>query len=418
MKLMTTTALAAVLAFPAVAEQTDIDQVVAALQTALNTIEIGDDASEVSMAATNAANLISLSGEGEDLDDVTQNGAVAQIAVNDFDTDAKLGTPMAELEEIDQSATNVLNSIQLGEPGQEINTLTQGALLVQQTAENQIDVDPLGAGGFSEEIDQDAVSAINLASLNDVEESLTQEAGLSGQSAFNDIDVRDGLDDVTQDATNVINSASIADDLDGPAVQNAAANTQGALNNADKADAGASINDLIQAATNVSNSITVGADTEIAGSIEQNYLLGNQDAANFIEFETAGLSGEEPKIPEGGTDPEVVIDQSALNAVNMASVTDMGAFVSQSALFSLQNATNTATGPSGYGNVDNFGQQAMNVANILSAGSLPDISGTQEVTQTFGGQQNAVNTLAFGNDLLEVTQAATNVANSVSTLTE
>lgn len=69
-KFLATTAIASLLAMPAMAEQTDISQTVNALQEALNTIRIDDDATDVSQAAVNAANIISI--DFESLDDVTQ----------------------------------------------------------------------------------------------------------------------------------------------------------------------------------------------------------------------------------------------------------------------------------------------------------------------------------------------------------
>lgn len=67
-KFLTTTALASVLALPAMADDTDITQTVDALQAALNSIVINFDGDGVSQAATNAANLINYTAD--DLDDV------------------------------------------------------------------------------------------------------------------------------------------------------------------------------------------------------------------------------------------------------------------------------------------------------------------------------------------------------------
>ncbi len=73
-KFLTSTALATILALPAMAEQTDISQTVDALQQALNTIDISDDATNVSQAGINAANIISI--DFGSLDDVVNGGAI------------------------------------------------------------------------------------------------------------------------------------------------------------------------------------------------------------------------------------------------------------------------------------------------------------------------------------------------------
>ena len=90
-KFLTSTALATIFALPALAEQTDISQTVNALQKALNTIDISDDATGVSQAGINAANIISIDfGSLDDVDQFSENGMI-QNAINDFETQGTVG---------------------------------------------------------------------------------------------------------------------------------------------------------------------------------------------------------------------------------------------------------------------------------------------------------------------------------------
>ena len=102
----------------------------------------------------------------------------------------------------------------------------------------------------------------------------------------------------------------------------------------------------------------------------------------------------------------------------MATITNVGWTVSQDASDVNQSASNVATNfDFAYtADVSNFDQSATNVANILSAGSLPDLNGYTEVNQNFSGLQSATNNVFGADDLFGVSQAATNVANSVSGL--
>ena len=126
-KFLTSTALATILALPAMAEQTDISQTVDALQEALNTIDISDDATNVSQAGINAANIISIDfGSLDDVDQFSENGMI-QDAINDFETQGTVGNN-AILTDVSQSGTNVLNSIYLtvdGAQGFDLNRLVQ-----------------------------------------------------------------------------------------------------------------------------------------------------------------------------------------------------------------------------------------------------------------------------------------------------
>jgi hypothetical protein len=141
-KFLTSTALATILALPAMAEQTDISQTVDALQEALNTIDISDDATNVSQAGINAANIISIDfGSLDDVDQFSENGMI-QNAINDFETQGTVGNN-AILTDVSQSGTNVLNSIDLtveGGQGFDLNRLVQEIDNADQTATNDIDI--------------------------------------------------------------------------------------------------------------------------------------------------------------------------------------------------------------------------------------------------------------------------------------
>lgn len=420
-KFLTSTAIATILAMPAVAEQTDISQTVKALQLALNSIDISDDATDVSQAGINAANIISI--DYESLDDVEQLSEdwMKQISVNDFETQ---GTPtnIALLSNVSQSGTNVLNSIDLtSETGTsyDINRLEQSIDDASQKALNDIDV----RNGTSLDIDQDATNVMNMAAMDDLDEDawgtdLSQKVDDSSQKASNKFDVDLGVENIAQDAVNVMNLAEVEDDLKGDSYQSVKDSTQTATNSAFDTEDGASIVNLLQSAVNIANSLDVGAATTDGGSlagarIKQSYRgWDGQYASNFVKFGDNGITG-----PANTVDDDY-IDQSALNAINLATVTNVGWTVSQSAKHVNQKAMNNAVGVSSGLNADitNFDQSATNVSNILSAGALPDLAGMTEVSQNFTGFQMAQNGLIGADDLTSVTQAATNVINSVSGL--
>ncbi|MEH6655106.1 hypothetical protein [Loktanella salsilacus] len=426
-KFLATTAIASLLAMPAMAEQTDISQTVNALQEALNTIRIDDDATDVSQAAVNAANIISI--DFESLDDVTQSSedGMTQNAINDFDTRGNRRNN-AVLTNIAQAGTNVLNSVDLtmdtGQ-GYDINHLSQVVDNASQTAFNDIDI----RDGTSTSVDQDATNVMNMAAMDDLQEDnvthdLLQEIDDSSQFAGNNLDVDLGATDIAQDAVNVMNLAEIEDDLKGDSFQNIFGDTsQVAENNAFDTNSRASITNLMQSAVNVANSLSVGENSPNSGGsfyqagITQIYDGSDgsgQVASNFVKFASNGLAGAAPAL---AGDP-AIIDQSALNAINLATITNVGWTVSQDASDVNQSASNVATNfDFAYtADVSNFDQSATNVANILSAGSLPDLNGYTEVSQNFSGLQSATNSVFGADDLFGVSQAATNVANSVSGL--
>ncbi|MEM5521462.1 hypothetical protein [Sulfitobacter sp. AS59] len=421
-KFLTTTAIATILAMPAVAEQTDISQTVKALQIALSTIDISDDATDVSQSGINAANIISI--DFGSLDDVEQlaEDRMKQISKNDFETEGTFGNN-ALLTDVSQSGTNVLNSIDLtAELGTsyDLNQLSQKIDDASQKAVNDIDI----RNGTSIGIDQDATNVMNMAAMDDMLENaggadLLQMIDDSSQKASNKFDVDLGVEDIAQDAVNVMNLAEVEDDLKGVSFQMVEDSTQSATNSAFDTEVGASIANLMQSAVNIANSLDVGGSSSNGGSgpeaaiyqVYKGYGSG-QLASNFVEFSTGGVTGPANVLNND------YIDQSALNAINLATVSDVGWTISQSARHVDQLAMNNAQGIGSGINADitNFDQSATNVGNILSAGSLPDLSGMTEVSQNFTGFQMAQNGLIGADDLSSVTQAATNVINSVSGL--
>lgn len=422
-KFLASTAIATILAFPAVAEQTDISQTVDALQKALNTIDIADDATDVSQAGVNAANIISI--DSEHLDDVLQEAqsGTKQVAKNDFDTDG-LNSNHAILTDISQAGTNVLNSVDMTSKNSgsfDINRLGQKAVGVKQKADNDIDI----RVGTSTNVEQAATNVMNMAAMDDLQENaggidLKQKVKRSKQKAENELDIDLGAENTAQDAVNVMNLAEIEDDLKGDSLQKVTKSSQSAMNRMLDTEIGAEVVNLMQSAVNVANSLDVGGSSPNTGgsahgaSISQYYADNSgQTASNFVKFSTEGITGSAPK-PSG----KLVMDQSALNAINLATVTNVGWTVSQTAYDVDQDASNKALNQHGGidADVTDFDQSATNVANILSAGTLPDIVGMTEVSQTFAGAQLSTNGMIGADDLTDVTQSATNVINSVSGL--
>jgi hypothetical protein len=421
-KFLATTAIATILALPAMAEQTDISQTVDALQEALNTIDIDDDATGVSQTGINAANLISI--DFGSLDDVRQFSEIGMIqeAINVFETQGTVRNN-ANLTDVSQAGTNVLNSIDLtveGKTGFDINRLIQEIDNADQFSSNDIDI----FNGKSVDIDQGATNVMNMAAMDDLLENtggndLQQQIDDSTQMAENEFDVDLGVTDISQSAVNVMNLAEIEDDLVGDSFQYVQDSTQEATNEASDTTVGASIDNLVQSAVNVANSLSVGESSPNAGgsfsgaSIAQVYegVPGGQSATNYVLFSSAGIDG--PNLNDANL---AIIDQSALNAINMATITTVGWTISQDATGVDQVASNLADSIGNGGDLTNFDQSATNVGNILSASSLPDLLSLTEVTQNFTGTQLATNGMIGADDLNNATQAATNVINSVSGL--
>ncbi|MEX3313497.1 hypothetical protein [Sulfitobacter sp. PS-8MA] len=274
-------------------------------------------------------------------------------------------------------------------------------------------------------MEQAATNVMNMAAMDDLQEDATgidlkQRIEHSTQTAKNDLDIDLGAENTKQDAVNVMNLAEIEDDLKGDSLQKVIKSSQSAENNMFDTAVGAEVVNLMQSAVNVANSLDVGGSSpntggSLSGAAISQYYADNsgQTAANFVKFSNQGITGSAPK-PSG----KLVMDQSALNAINLATVTNVGWTVSQTAYDVDQDASNMALNQHGGidADVTNFDQSATNVANILSAGTLPDIVGMTEVSQTFAGAQLSTNGMIGADDLTDVTQSATNVINSVSGL--
>jgi phosphoribosylcarboxyaminoimidazole (NCAIR) mutase len=67
----------------------------------------------------------------------------------------------------------------------------------------------------------------------------------------------------------------------------------------------------------------------------------------------------------------------------------------------------------GSGDIVNLDQSAVNAVNVISANELPDILGATDISQTASGFQLSTNIAATTASVSGVTQAATNVANSI-----
>ncbi|WGH78137.1 beta strand repeat-containing protein [Jannaschia ovalis] len=428
-KFLTTTAIASALAFPAAADDTDIDQTISALQTALNSILINFDGTGVSQAATNAANLINYTTD--DLDDVNQTaGPIAQIGIN------SLISTEGGFDDVEQTGVNVVNSFQ----APEVEDLNQSLVLGLQTATNSIEA----ATGTNMSV-QNATNAANVATVDvDIENDLTQTVLFAAQSASNAIDTGGDITDATQAATNVANSATVGDDVSDDVAQTALLFGQTATN---ELDATFNINVFDQDAINAVNLLETVDDAsdfvdQIAGGVTQtasndafaffgNISAGAQDAVNVANSVTIGddISDDLTQLFDSGSQAATNVadavfsisdtPQTATNAANLASFSEVGGFISQTFVDSTQTATNdlllvigTATGSN---------QAATNVANSLT-GLADDVIVDEAEQIVEDATQVASNTVAgspIGNPNQNIsvtgvsgmTQTATNAAN-------
>ncbi|MGB3689474.1 MAG: hypothetical protein WBA02_09250, partial [Jannaschia helgolandensis] len=271
----------------------------------------------------------------------------------------------------DQEATNVANSVSAAGEGLEIETLDQSVSDATQIAANNIGASPIG--GFEvtgvANVNQTAVNAANLATLQDVNVSLDQSVSDLGQLAINtvvDVDASTGgISDLTQAATNVANSATLDD---------------------------------------VEASATLTQTADMSG------FLNGQAALNYVEFGMAGVTNA---------------TQTATNAVNLVTLNELRGTLSQEVINGAQIAGNLVNysgfisdgGPNldSAGTVSGLTQTAVNAANLVTVATLPDLgSGTLEVSQAYSGFQLSGNGLYDADTINNVTQAATNVANSIS----
>ena len=342
----------------------DVDQTLGfSSQTAGNTLDGVFSISNSTQAAVNAANLATLMTVEGDIDQ--SFFAAGQTAMND--ALLVIGSVSAS----DQEATNVANSVSAAGAGLEIETLDQSVSFATQVAANNIGASPIG--GFEvtgvANVNQTAVNAANLATLQDVNVSLDQSVSDLGQLAINtvvDVDASTGgISDLTQAATNVANSATLDD---------------------------------------VEASATLTQTADMSG------FLNGQAALNYVEFGMAGVTNA---------------TQTATNAVNLATLDDLRGTLSQEVINGAQIAGNLVNysgfigdgGPNldSAGTVSGLTQTAVNAANLVTVATLPDLGfGTLEVSQAYSGFQLSGNGLYDADTINNVTQAATNVANSIS----
>ena len=184
------------------------------------------------------------------------------------------------------------------------------------------------------------------------------------------------------------------------------------------------VENVVQSAVNIGNSVSIDLeDMPTMGDIEQN-AQGWQWASNYIEFGGGGYDGPEFELDEDGalvSDPT----QSALNAVNLINVPTLGTAVQNNT--TAQTALNTARFegntyfPHWSGDVDDLSQSATNVANSISAAGFFTFEdcGCLEIEQNSSSWQLASNVISgassfnFGS-LDSAIQNATNIANSIS----
>ena len=341
----------------------DVDQTLGfSSQTAGNTLDGVFSISNSTQAAVNAANLATLMTVEGDIDQ--SFFAAGQTAMND--ALLVIGSVSAS----DQEATNVANSVSAAGAGLEIETLDQSVSFATQVAANNIGASPIQGVEVTgvANVNQTAVNAANLATLQDVNVSLDQSVTGLGQLAINtvvDVDASTGgISDLTQAATNVANSATLDD---------------------------------------VEASATLTQTADMSG------FLNGQAALNYVEFGMNGVTNA---------------TQTATNAVNLATLDDLRGTLSQEVINGAQIAGNLVNysgfigdgGPNldSAGTVSGLTQTAVNAANLVTVATLPDIGGTLEVSQAYSGFQLSGNGLYDADTINNVTQAATNVANSIS----
>ncbi len=357
-KLLLTTAIAGLLSAgvtPALADNTDIDQVLHDMQIALNSISINFDSTGGSQSAINAGNLIDLE---EELDDVFQKTWADQVASN------YAFTMYGSWDDFDQTATNVANSLTLPADewygdAEDVTQIASG--LADQFAQNMTIYETLAS-----KVTQEATNALNLINLDDVDETVVQNVNPGNfQTAMNFLVGGGGFSQVNkakQSATNVANVIE-ANELD--VVYQNAGNIQLAANLVDFGSGGWSmdhdLNKTRQTATNAVNVVTVD---DLNEKIDQD-SWGDQTALNTAVYVGAGTGWFGWQTPFDGT----VVDLK---------------------------------------------QTATNVANVITvSGNLPDISGTTEISQFSDTTQFASNVLSGMGNLSDVVQSATNVANSI-----
>lgn len=362
-RLFASTALATLVAFvPGVAfagSSTDIQQIVAGVQQALNNLSLPHNSVNIDQNATNAANLVN---DDELIGAISQAGSVDQTADNLAATIFGMWT------NIQQTAVNVASSINLTSSAGDVYNTTQSAADLDQVANNRIEFNQdfsVPAATPTSDPTQSAVNAINLLTANDVWVRATQSVDANS----------------SQNATN--NLVKVGGDADGRVLN------------------------LVQEAANVANSISV--DNSIA-EIDQD-AYGLQSARNFVSYGSGTPTDDFSR-----SDLQDTL-QTATNVSNIASATTLATFSDQVSAHQ-QTAINTVDplGSGGFqiGDIDDLTQEATNATNLLTLANLSNTPSVIDVYQNANVNQFAQNNLPGNGGLTDIIQTATNIANSLS----
>ncbi|MFN7023643.1 MAG: hypothetical protein ACK4QP_03820 [Pseudorhizobium sp.] len=277
----------------------NIAQFAIGIQEALNDIEDVTEATDVVQEAVNAANLVSLVSAGN-LDTILQKSAVEQDAENSIESGYtwkqygyswKLVRDYVTIDDVTQSATNVANSVSLGDKKLEgtadvLDWIKQGAF-VDQYATNDIKV-----ADTVLDVSQTAVNAANLITLEMDAPDLDKvsQFAVGDQDALNTIEFKEWIDGnatdkkdniipSTQDATNVVNSVSV-ESVNYTLAQFSAVD-QKARNVADSVGSNSKIWDFEQTAVNAANLVSIG-EIDVGLGIGQLAFV-SQNASNLID---------------------------------------------------------------------------------------------------------------------------------------
>jgi hypothetical protein len=241
----------------------DLDQHLKGFQKAINDIVDFDDATALVQEAVNAGNLINVGdADGAEIDiaNVHQYADVLQKAANTIDGNAGWFNT-TDIDDAMQSATNVVNSIS----GDIVKAVVQESYGSQE-ATNSISGDYFSTLTNLQQAATNVVNSVTAGTSKTIEQTsaTTQFASnnISGGWGGYDTNVGAAVDwedeDVvrTQAAVNAANLVNL-ELLTGAIVQEAYYNPQTALNTATFAKGG-TVYDLGQSATNVLNNVTVG----------------------------------------------------------------------------------------------------------------------------------------------------------------
>ncbi|MDR7029638.1 hypothetical protein [Rhizobium rosettiformans] len=258
-------------------------------QFAMNKIEDADLAQTVEQTAVNAANLVTLAVDAGDVDEIMQKSFGEQTAINKIDSGWNWSwywgkyRNFAVINGVEQAATNVANSISLGEVDSgNFNQLLDDAMqfaFVDQYASNEIKV-----AYTAYNVSQEAVNATNLITSDAADLGEVTQTAFGDQDALNTIEFKkwidaDALTPSTQSATNVINSVS-APEIRTTLAQFSAVD-QKARNVADSVGDSSNVWDLNQTAVNAANLVSIG---NIGGDLELDQVaFVSQNASNLID---------------------------------------------------------------------------------------------------------------------------------------